>query len=216
MKKLQRGDTAINFEAPDLLGQRFWLSELTRGGVWLAFYRYSSCPMCNMHFDDVVSRKNLLRENGVEFVAVFESYKENFPKRYLNMEIKGITMVADPAGKLYETYGVEKNWSGYLSPKPFVERAKAGVKGYMEGKIDGPLDRIPAHFLILPNGKIFTAHYGKNIADNLKWRSLEEYFQALKVSTPPPDSKNEITFVNDGLAFQQKDEKTVRLQTNGE
>lgn len=206
-RKLVRGETAPDFQTVDLPGQRFQLSHLNSRGVWLALYRYASCPMCNLHFDDVLSQKSLLIDSGVQFVAVFESERENFPTKILSKQTPNVTMVANPGREIYSLYGAEQSWLGWISPQPVIERVKAGLNGYVEGKIDGPLDRIPAHFLILPNGQIHTAYYGKNIADNLKWRDLQPYFTALKnkevIARPPKANAqsvvDEITFINDGV-----------------
>ena len=190
--KFKNGDLARDFEAPDLSGHRFQMSLLNRSGVWISFYRYSSCPICNNHFDDVISRRAVLAEYGIQFIAVFESHPENFPPKYINSPFRDIIMVPDIKGALYDVYGVEKSWLGFVSPQPFIERAKAGLKGYTEGKIDGRLDRIPAHFLVLPSGKIFNAYYGRNIADNLKWRDLEPFFEELKKTNKKKDPPNEL------------------------
>ncbi|MEK7356983.1 MAG: redoxin domain-containing protein [Bdellovibrionota bacterium] len=178
--RLQRGDWAPPFKTTDIQGREVDFSSFADWGIWLAFYRYASCPMCNQHFDDVMGRQAELFENRVTFISVFESEPKNFPKNILSRSFPNLTIIADPEHSLYTLYGVERSWGKLFTPQSAIERVRAGLAGYMEGKIDGPLDRIPAHFLILPQGIIHQARYGKTAADHIKWRDLEDFYASVR------------------------------------
>lgn len=180
MSQFQRGDWAPAINTLDLRGDVVNFEAYSEWGIWVAFYRYASCPMCNQHFDDVMTQQMRLIENNVLFVAVFESEAKNFPKSLQSREFSNVKLIPNPNQSLYELYGVEKSWLKLFTPQSAIERVRAGMNGYKEETIDGPLNRIPAHFLILPGGIIHQAKYGKSAADHVKWRDLDDFFEAVR------------------------------------
>lgn len=212
MAKLQRGDWAPEIETFDIRGIPVDTKSLGEYGMWIAFYRYASCPMCNQHFDDVVGQQERLITNGVMFVSIFESELANFPNNIRSRNYSNVRVVADPAKRFYDLYGVERSWGKLFTPESAIARVKAGLAGYMEKKIDGPLDRIPAHFLVLPGGIVHQARYGRSAADHVKWRDLDDFFEAVRGARSQVNRPLPATDVGDRTEFVEKTEIDERTK----
>ena len=166
-EKLQKGQDAPNIQTHTIFEKTVNLSAITSHKIWLAFYRYATCPLCEIHFDDVLTRSNQLKKWGIHFIAVFESEVENFPKRVQGVDEEGFNIIADPNKFLYDAYRIETSWPKVFHPESVVQSVKAYKKGFKNPKMDGNIATIPAHFLIAPGGKIYEAHYGRSAGHHL-------------------------------------------------
>lgn len=149
--------------------------------VWLALYRYASCPMCVEHIAEVLTRFKELEAAGIQFIAVFESRKDQFVKPNTGatqkmMEQMPFPMIADPEKKIYRAYKTKASLFAVFRLKVLWVGLRATfVKGFRQTSLDGSLGQIPAHFLIRPDGKIHTAYYGSTVADNIPWELVEKF-----------------------------------------
>lgn len=171
--RLSIGNAAPPFEAYDLDGER-----LALGGrrVLLSFLRYASCPMCLLRIDELMRAAPSLQTAGIEVVVVLHSPRERIlghVHRSLPLRI-----VADPGRRLYRLYGVESSWRrllwSTLQPTFYTRWAAATMRGYFGGAIDGEFARMPADFLISPDGRIERAHYGAAIGDHIELGRITE------------------------------------------
>ncbi|MES3036830.1 MAG: redoxin domain-containing protein [Bdellovibrionota bacterium] len=174
-KKLNAGSTIPNFATNTVNGSYFEMKLVLNKKLLISFYRYASCPMCNQHFDDCMTRQGLFVENNVIHIAIFESGKNNFPKKITDQQFKNLVIIGDGEKRLYDLYGIENSILKAFHPQAYAGRAEAFVKGYRPGFADGSLTTVPAHFLVNPGGVIHTAHYGRHISDNIKWRAMEDF-----------------------------------------
>ena len=175
MPRLKPGDKAPVFNHLNYDGNLISLSQFTGKKVWLAFYRYSSCPLCLDHFAEVLERHAELRSSNGEFIAVFESKSIDLRKNPCRKMNVFYPMLADSEKKIYSAYGVEENFFKALHPSVLFKLGIAMAHGFPQGKIDGAIGRVPAHFLIRPDGIIDTAHYGSHIADNIPWWKVARF-----------------------------------------
>jgi peroxiredoxin len=60
MKKLNQYQLAPNFEAMNYLSERINLESYRGKKVWLSFYRYASCPLCNLRIDEISKKSHKL------------------------------------------------------------------------------------------------------------------------------------------------------------
>ncbi|MEZ0229272.1 MAG: peroxiredoxin-like family protein [Planctomycetota bacterium] len=156
---------APDFETEDAAGRKLRLSEVP-GKRWLAFFRYASCPLCNLQVSKIMKRHAELAAGGLTVLAVFQSPKESMAE-YVGKQGPPFALVPDPEERLYALYGVETSFAGFVSPKNAGRLAKALASGFMPGKKEGSATRIPADFLIDADGTIARAYYGKVIADHI-------------------------------------------------
>ncbi|MDT8446378.1 MAG: peroxiredoxin-like family protein [bacterium] len=175
--RLQPGDYAPPIDLPSFEGTPFNLQANRGRWLLLSFYRYASCPFCNLRIHNLSKESARLKGLGLDLVAVFQSpeakVREHAGGRNLTYPI-----LCDPTEDLYRQYGVETSWAGFFGgmmlkmPKMF----NAFFKGYLPGSMEGHINRMPADFLIAPDGTIRLAYYGSDLADHL---SLNEVIQVL-------------------------------------
>lgn len=142
-----------------------------RNGRLLAFFRYADCPICNLRVRDLRKMSSALSRAGLETVAVFQS-----PSSHLAESLGGeewpFPLVADDSMEHYRRWEVETSWGGLLGLGSMSAAVKALRSGHLPGRIDGPVNRMPADFVIDPHGKIALAHYGRDAGDHLPLDSV--------------------------------------------
>ncbi len=170
-QKIKEGQVAPTFLVVDSKGDTLTIEKYKGKKVFLAFFRYASCPVCNFRMNEIIQNYDALQAKGYEFIAVFESNNETL-QGYLKETEVPFPVVGDPTLVLYKKYGVEKSFWRMVGSM-FNKKTKSNLK---EGKVlvkgknlkrDGNMSRIPADFIIDENGIISIAYYGKNIGDHL-------------------------------------------------
>ena len=174
--RLSRGDMAPKLQTSDWKGRPFDLASLRGGPVFLSFYRYASCPLCNLRIHQLIAAHNSFAAKGLTMVAVFQSPAESIA-RYVGRQVPPFVMIPDPEMRFYRRFGVETSWLGFMRAwtigigRPL--RAVLG-KGFMPGMIEGNLNRIPADFLIGADGTLVDVFYGKDIGDHMPLQRLHD------------------------------------------
>ena len=155
----------LTFDTESLNGKPFMLS----------FFRFASCPFCNLRVHELVQRFN---EFGDHFtiVAVFDSPLDNLI-RHTKGHNAPFTILADESNQYYREYGIEHSVSGMF--KGMILRmpklVKGMFKGYLPIIIKGSLTTMPADFLIDQFGIIQEAYYGKDEGDHLPFEQVKAF-----------------------------------------
>ncbi len=173
--RLNAGIEAPDFKTESLKGEPVELSKLKGHPVWLAFFRFASCPLCNLRVHQIVNGGPRFEGSDVRVLAVFQSPKEKL-NDFVAKQRPPFTLIADPKMDLYRLYGVEASIKAALSPevpKKMLEAAKVGLP--LVRPWQGLATRIPADFLIDREGKIRTAFYGTNITEHISFEAVEEF-----------------------------------------
>lgn len=158
----------------DFLGAPIDLHAYRDRRVLLSFYRYASCPVCNLRVREIIRAYPRLVEQGLEVIAVFQSPPESIAQ-HVGRQDAPFPIVADPSMTFYKRFGVENSWMGFFSVAVLAAGFKALARGFLPGRVDGRIDRVPADFLIDETGRIAVAHYGKNIDDHLPLVDVERW-----------------------------------------
>lgn len=165
MEKLDIGMNAPNIELVDWKGHSFNLEKIA-GKKWIAFFRYASCPLCNLRVNEMIKRYDELSKNGLQIVAVFQSEPESVAK-YVGRQEPPFLILCDPSEKAYTSFGLQANVFGMMSPKNMTQLMSAMKSGFMPGKMEGTISRIPADFLIDERNVIQDVFYGDRIGDHI-------------------------------------------------
>lgn len=178
--RLEPGDTAPAFETWDIDGtRRIDLLDYRGRHVLLSFYRYASCPLCNLRVHELARRQANWQARGLDMLAVFQSPAVKM-REYVGKQHTPFPLIPDPDQKLYARYGVEHSWAGFLKAwvirLPEIGRSVMR-KGYLPGSVEGDIHRIPADFIIDPQGRIVEAYYGQDIGDHLPVARIESCLQ---------------------------------------
>ncbi|MBI1283343.1 MAG: redoxin domain-containing protein [Thiobacillus sp.] len=175
MKK-RVGDKVSNIRLTALDGSVFDLSSLKGRPFMLSFFRFASCPFCNLRIHQLVSRFN---ELGGQFtvVAIFDSPLDNL-REHAERHHSPFPVLADEQGIYYKQYGIERSVAGVLKGMffrmPTMMYAMFG-KGYVPIKIKGSMTTMPADFLVDEQGVIRHAYYGKDEGDHLPFDEVKQF-----------------------------------------
>ena len=163
--RLKDGDEAKDFSLKDLSGKLISLSNFKDKKLMLSFYRYASCPLCNLRVQQLIQIHDEFKSKELFFIAFFQSPKESIAK-YVGKQDAPFPIISDPERKIYKLYGVENSWIGYIRGGVSLSMLRALWNGFMIGKMEGKKNLLPADFLI-DNLKVKKAYYGKTISDHL-------------------------------------------------
>lgn len=175
MTELKPGVAAPNFTTKSLDGSEISIAAMRGKKIWLAFYRYAGCPLCNLYLSEISHKTEQLRKDGLQMIAVFESTPDMFPDNVRNLPYTRY-LISDPKKDLYFLYEVETRLGAALHPGAILKwiEATAG-KGFSQPMPDGALGTVPAHFLINEEGILTRVKYGNHIGDHISFDDVEDF-----------------------------------------
>jgi peroxiredoxin len=183
--RLHSGEVAPHFDIPDLYGRLISLSAYYGRPVLLSFFRSAVCPLCNMRLWHLLQRYPTYRQQGLHVIAFFESTPE-YAWDYLERFQAPFPLIADPGATIYERYGLATSWlgtaRGTMRRSVYLEARRRGLGDWrlLAGffAMDGRKFRMPADFLLGPDLRIRSAHYGRDSGDFLMFSELESALQS--------------------------------------
>ena len=171
--KLGINTVAPNIKTKDILGNEIDLEKLRGHKVLVAFFRFSTCPFCNLRIHTLSTQYEKL---GIKIVAIFESSNENLNKHLSHYELP-FPVVSDKEGVYYRSYGLDKSVIGML--KGMLMRPLEMIRGMSKGKmpfvIDGSPLRMPADFLLNENGVIKELMYAKDEGEHMDLEIIKAF-----------------------------------------
>lgn len=176
--RVQKGSNAIDFQVEDINGNNIILSQLKEQLILLSFFRYASCPFCNLRIAQLITYYPQFQKAGLEILAFFQSPKESIQQYIIEKHEKlPFPVVADPSHKVYDLYGVKSSrWGYFKGIIRLIPFTKAFRKGFRPGKVEGRVALIPADFLI-DNLIIRKSYYGSNITDHMPLEDILDYLE---------------------------------------
>lgn len=175
MSRLKPLTPAPGFEPSDHFGRPVGFQPKKGRKLLLSFYRYASCPLCNIRVNTLISKHEALKASGLDMIGVFQSPAEEI-RRYVGRQDSPFPIIPDPEMKLYRLYGVETGWAGLVGGGLRVAALVSAFRqGFLLGQVDGPINRLPADFLIDENGLLFDCYYGRDIGDHLPLAAIEAF-----------------------------------------
>ena len=168
MTRLVAGANAPDITLPAVDGSTFNMADYLGKRVILTFFRFSSCPFCNIRINRLVKRWNEFSTDTV-MVGIFDAKIGELTKR-MKKHNAPFTIVADESYEHFERNSVAKSLGRFLigalrSPLTFIQ---ATLKGYFPLTLSiGKLSIIPVDVLIDEQGKVVRAHYCKDTVDHI-------------------------------------------------
>jgi thioredoxin-dependent peroxiredoxin len=177
--KLMVGMTAPTFQTVDLFDHPINLADYRGRWLLLSFYRFSACALCNLQVHKLIGEYPEYQAKGLDILAVFESPKANL-LQYVGKQDAPFPIVGNPEAHLYDLYGVEiseEKVKATMTDVGTAERVKeASAAGFELTKEEGSnFYRMPADFLIDPNGIIRDAFYSEIVGQHINLTILESY-----------------------------------------
>jgi len=165
--RIQPGQPAKDFEVQDIFGNQFSLSHFKGKKLLLSFYRYASCPLCNLRVHQLIQQYPDFKAKGLHLLAFFQSPVKSI-RKYVGKQEAPFPIIADPDHDVYRAYGVETSWPGFIKGSfRLMTLTTAARKGFFPGKMEGKKSLVPADFLIGPDLMVEKAYYGNDIADHM-------------------------------------------------
>jgi len=175
--KLEVGRKAPEFEIKSLDGKVYNLKMMKGKKFMLSFYRYASCPFCNLRVSflmDLHQRLNL----DDQMIGIFQSTEEDM-MTYVGQQCPEFPIASDYERKYYKAYGVDTSLMAYIVGAMRLKTLlEAYRKGFHISRSMGPKTTVPADFLIDEKGIITYAYYGHDISDHLDLDIVEVFLSA--------------------------------------
>ncbi|WP_333607358.1 redoxin domain-containing protein [Arsukibacterium sp.] len=173
--KRQPGDKLTHVVLPALDGQLFDTRSLEGRPFMLSFFRFASCPFCNLRMHELVTRFNEFADDFT-IVAVFDSPLDNL-QRHANPHHAPFAVLADENNHFYQEYGIEYSLLGVVKGMLFrmPTMLRAMMRGYLPLRIKGRMTTMPADFLIDRSGRIIMAYYGSDEGDHLPFERVKSF-----------------------------------------
>lgn len=182
--RLKPGTPAPDFVAQSIGGRLVALEQLRGRPLLLKFYRFATCPVCNLHMHQFIQEYDKVTAEGLTTVVFYHSPGEKLAE---TRDVAApFDLVADPDKRIFAKYGVERGLRGFVSPAVMRAYAKALAAGYAPGLFtsDGGLTGNPADFIVDESGRIALARYGKHYADSLDASDVVAAWRALRRKSP--------------------------------
>jgi peroxiredoxin Q/BCP len=174
---IERPILAKDFSAIDINGKTFQLSDFKGNKILLSFYRNGSCVFGNLRIHELIQEHGKWLATGLKMIAVFESSAADIHP-YVKKHPFPITILPDPAAKLYDLYDVENSpqkINNIIEKNIVAERLELATReGFIRSyQANSNLMRMPADFLIDENFIVQKWHYSNFLIDQL---SIQEIF----------------------------------------
>lgn len=166
--RLRPGSAAPDFDAESIGGRRVSLSQFLGRPVLLKFYRFATCPVCNLHMHRFIQEHQQVTDAGLTTIVFYHSPADKLVES--QDDATPFDLVADPEKRIFRAYRVERGLRGLVSPTVMREYLRALRAGFSPGLLtsDGGVTGNPSDFIIDESGRLVLAHYGQHYADSLE------------------------------------------------
>ena len=166
---------------PAIDGAQFDNSHLQGKRYLLTFFRFATCPFCNMRLAQLVNMKKELSSElleQTEIVAIFSATLAHL-QEHANKHVTQLPILADEHNKYYEKFGVKKSlWGAF---KGAILRLPTAIKGMVLGfipkEISSRLLIMPLSLLIDEQGIIQAIYHGKDEGDHMPLAQVEAFLK---------------------------------------
>lgn len=176
--RLKKGQRAPMFEVKDIFDQTISLETYRGNRLLISFYRFSSCPFCNLRIAKLLEHYPEYQKKGLKAMNFWQSSKENMLEHIGEQELQ-MPFIADKNKEVYKQYGVERSWRGvfkllFQNPSLVTEALRTHLP---QTSTKGEKTLIPADFLINPDLTIHRAYYGRHIGDHIPFEDIYKFLK---------------------------------------
>ncbi len=171
--EIKKGDALDNIQLPTSNGKIFNTMDLKGKKVLLTFYRFASCPMCNVRLNTFVRRYEEFNKDFAK-VAIFHSSVNNL-KHFTDRHNAPFAILADEHYSYFKKYDVKRSFLVFLLSQ--ITRGlkiwMAMFRGFIPYRIKGYMGILPVDILINKDGIVEAVKYGKDIADHMNFEDVK-------------------------------------------
>jgi len=179
--KLMVGMTAPVFQSVNLFDKPINLEDYKGRWLLLSFYRNAACAICNTQIHKLIGKYEAFNQKGLDMLAVFESPRASM-LQYVGKQDAPFPIIGDPEARLYDLYGIETSqekvqasMASTITQQRVKEASAVGFE--LTEEAGSNFFRIPADFLIDPNGIIREAFYSKLVGEHLDLSVIDAHLE---------------------------------------
>ena len=105
--KLTPGKLITEIELPSIEGEKFSIKKIKGKKTLLTFYRFATCPFCNLRIHEITERYNELGEN-FEIIAIFNS-SQDYLAKVMEKHTAPCTILAEENFEYFSIFDEEKS-----------------------------------------------------------------------------------------------------------
>ena len=172
--KLMPGQKLDEIKLPSIGGNIFKIKKTKGKKILLTFYRFATCPFCNLRIQEITSRLDELGKD-FEIIAIFNASPEHLEKT-MQKHNAPFTILADENFEYFSKYEVEKSFTKLQigSVVGFFRLLKASAKGFFPMELQG-MTIVPVDVLINETGVIEKVYYGQSTTDHLSFDEIKDF-----------------------------------------
>lgn len=172
--KLKKGDKIGGLQLPSTAGNIFNISEVIGKKTLITFYRFATCPFCNLRLNEFSNRYNELDKN-FRVVAIFDASLD-FLTKSTEKHSAPFPILADENFEYFEKFEVEQSIWKFLigSALGSLKIFSAFARGYFPRELKS-MTTVPVDILLSEDGTIEKVYYGKNTTDHLKFDEIKDF-----------------------------------------
>jgi len=179
MNQAKQGDAVGALTLPGIDNSEFKIDAVAGKRYLLSFYRFASCPFCNLRIHSLVQNYEQLPDN-FEMIAIFDSPLDNL-QRFSAGHNAPFPILADEENIYYRKFGVRRSLPGVVKGAilrmPTALYAMFG-KGYIPWTVKGSMTTMPLDILVDEHGIVQSAYYGKDEGDHMPFSQIREFAEA--------------------------------------
>jgi len=175
--KLSIGQKPPHIVLTGIDGQTYSTDTLEGQPHMIAFFRFATCPFCNMRIHQLVSNYSKLADS-FKIIAIFDAPLKHLTKNASKHKAP-FPILADPTNQYYKAFAIERSIVGVFKGMIFrFPTLIAGLfKGYIPLVAKGHMTTMPAEFLIDSEGIIQKVYYGTDEGDHLPLNEVIKFSQ---------------------------------------
>ena len=173
--KLKKGDKIEELTLPSINGEIFSIENIYGKKTLISFYRFATCPFCNLRIFEINKRFSELNDN-LEVIAIFDS-NIDFLSKNMKKHNSPFKILADENFKYFKKFEIEKSVFKFFlgTAFGFFRFFRAIFKGYIPYAVKGSMLTIPVDILVNEKGNVENVYYGKNTCDHLSFNEIKQF-----------------------------------------
>jgi peroxiredoxin len=171
MKKMEKKDIVEGDDAPLFKLDSYNAGEIELASIMgtqkivLIFSRYFGCPICQVDFKELLTRKAEIEAKGAKILYITQS-GEKIANEYIEREKIDFPVIPSSKDELYSDYGLGIMTAEAVKQIP-LKLKQVKEYGFQHGEYEGEEKQCPGQFVIDENGIIIHALKGWLDIDSL-------------------------------------------------
>mmetsp|Transcript_25215 Transcript_25215/g.25428 ORF Transcript_25215/g.25428 Transcript_25215/m.25428 type:complete len:187 (+) Transcript_25215:335-895(+) len=156
-------------------GNIIQLSQFRGRKVWIAFFRFATCPFCIIRLREMIEKYGNNYE--IQILVIFQSPVEHMKKTICQLK-SPFPLLSDSKQAIYKIYHVQTSYLSYFLYSwscCWIRSAYSYPNTLPKVEPQGDLGRLPSDFLIDETGKIKDIFRAKHIHQHIPFHRVDHF-----------------------------------------